>query len=118
MVRTAHRACVAAFAAGQELVGAVAADVEEAAQRPVVAAHQEDAVAPGDDRALIAGPEEVARRSRADPRALEEALALPGEDRLGRVRLRGQQAAPAEGEEDFFERGAVEGSGSRGHAGL
>ena len=108
VVGAAQRAGVGAGARLEQLVAAVAADVEEAAQGAVIAAHEQDAVVADARGAVVARPGQIVGASQADPGRFVEAALLPGENVWRDVGLAGQVAAVAEGRQHALKGSAVE----------
>jgi hypothetical protein len=79
-----------------ELVGAVAADVGEAADGATAVADQQEALAAGADGSLTAGLGEFVGAADAHPGLVEQVLQLPAEDVGGVVGLAREAAAGAE----------------------
>ena len=99
----------------QQLVAAMPADIEEAAQRSGVVTRQQDRLRADAKRPPAAWPHQAFGAAQADPGRLEEVAHLPRKQLGRRIRLAGQRVAVPEFGERTLQQPSVDRRGSRVH---
>ena len=104
VVGAANGARIRGAAGLQQLMAAMAADIEKAVQRSRIIAGEQNSLPAQTPRAVIAGARQLFLAAQADPRRFEKMFLLPGKDFCGGIGFARQCAAGAKGRHHALER--------------